>query len=149
MEDLVAAPTPVTLENGDIYLVSPLTARDFTTIFKKIKQERLSTILEAIPKSLPAKQREEIIKVSLQEMDAVDVQKESVWTDVEVLKLACWLALRKKHPELTSAQSEKLLQDENNLLKVLEVLNPSQKNVEESEEAKTDDDEKKTSNDLK
>ena len=148
MEDLVAAPTPVTLGNGDVYLVSPLTARDFTTIFKKIKQERLSSILEAIPRSLPAKQREEIIKVSLQEMDAIDVQKESVWTDVEVLKLACWLGLRKKHPDLTSAQSEKLLQDENNMLKILEVLNPSPKNVEEGEEAKVED-EKKTSNDLK
>lgn len=147
MEDLVAAPTPVTLENGDVYLISPLTARDLMTIFKKAKQERLSSILDAIPKSLPSRQREAIIKVALQEMDAVDIQQNSIWTDVEVLKLACWLSLRKKHPNLTSAQSEKILQNEKDFQNIVDALNQNQKSGVEEKNAESED-EKKTSNDL-
>lgn len=142
MNDLTSAPVPVTLEGGEVYLVSPLTLQDIATILKKAKQERLSMILGAIPQSLDSQSRQEMVQVALRDADSLDVQSPTIWTNVEILKLACWLALRKKHPALNFSQAEKILENEKEMLKILEVLNPQtlEEKVSEEDEKKTDSD---------
>lgn len=125
------APTPVTLSDGSIVIVSPLTSRDMMTIFNFVRQKELTRLLAAIPKDTDVETRKMMIKLAYEESNQFSIADNSViWQDLEVIKQTFFLALRKDTMGITLEKVDSLMQDESNVEAILSAINSKPKDEE-------------------
>lgn len=118
------APTPVTLSDGSVVIVSPLTAKDMTTIFNFVRQKELSRLLTAIPKDTDPETKKMMIKLAYEESSQFSIADNSViWQDLEVIKETFFLALKKETMGMTLEKVDSIMQDEKNMELILSAIN--------------------------
>lgn len=118
------APTPVTLSDGSVVIVSPLTAKDMTTIFNFVRQKELSRLLTAIPKDTDPETKKMMIKLAYEESSQFSIAENSViWQDLEVIKQTFFLALKKETMGMTLEKVDSIMQDEKNMELILSAIN--------------------------
>ena len=76
------APTPVTLSDGSVVIVSPLTAKDMATIFNFVRQKELSRLLTAIPKDTDPETKKMMIKLAYEESSQFSRPGWSAWPEI-------------------------------------------------------------------
>ena len=96
-----AAPVPVTLSNGEIFLCSPLTVSDQMSLLKYARQHELSIKLSAIPQDVPESMRTEMIRIAYESSNQMDISDEKLWEEPEMIQRAIFLSIRRKHPNIT------------------------------------------------
>lgn len=127
------APTPVTLSDGSIVIVSPLTSRDMMTIFNFVRQKELTRLLAAIPKDTDIDTRKMMITLAYEESRQFSIADNSViWQDLEVMKQAFFIALKKETMGMTLEKVDSIMQDEKNMELILSAINNRSKDDADS-----------------
>lgn len=127
------APTPVTLSDGSVVIVSPLTAKDMTTIFNFVRQKELSRLLTAIPKDTDPETKKMMIKLAYEESSQFSIADNSViWQDLEVIRQTFFLALKKETMGMTLEKVDSIMQEEKNMELILSAINGKPKDDNDS-----------------
>ena len=120
---LTTLKAPVTLRDGRSYMLTQLCSRDMMAVVKAAKQRRFAAIVGAIPETCSAEDRKAIFAMAKDEMDKLNVEDESVWSDLDNLALILYFALRKEQPNITIGDVTEMLDDDDNLKVLVEALN--------------------------
>lgn len=131
-----AAPSPVRLSDGNIVILSPLTAQDVTSVLQFARQRELRNMLSAIPPEADVKTRKMMTQTAFEESRNFDVNDTSLWEDMEVLKMVLYFSLRHNHADMTVEKVSKLMENQEDWALMMAALNGDVPKEEPAEEEK-------------
>lgn len=134
-----AAPVPVTLSNGEIFLCSPLTVSDQMSLLKYARQHELSIKLSAIPQDVPASIRSEMIRIAYESSNQMDISDEKLWEEPEMIQRAIFLSIRRKHPNITISTVSAITNNPEDLEAILEAISGTQEGTKKPEKKRRSD----------
>ncbi len=118
------APTPVTLSDGSVVIVSPLTSRDMTTIFNFVRQKELTRLLAAIPKDAEVETRKMMIKLAYEDSRDFRVDdKAQFWVDPDVQRQAFYISLVKETKGMTFEKIDSIMEVPEDQSAILSAMN--------------------------
>ncbi len=108
------ASIPVTLSDGSIIIVSPLTVKDLTSLYQSARMRFLQELLRAIPKDIPSAFRREMIAEAYETSQKMEVGGDEFFENFENVAQAVYLATRKETVGMTPEKAEKILENMDN-----------------------------------
>lgn len=135
-----AAPVPVRLSDGQVVIVTPLTAQDVMAVLQFGRQRELQLMLSAIPRDADEQTRKMMTQTAFTESRNFDVNSASFWNDTEVIQMVLYFSLRHAHTDMKPEKASKLTEnaaDWNTLLSALNGETAEPSDVSADEEKKT------------
>ena len=139
------APTPVTLSNGSVVIVTPLSERDMMAIFNFVRQKELTRLLTAIPKDVDVETKKMMVKLAYEQSNQFNISGSSaIWQDYDVMRQAFYFALRKETVGMTPEKVDVILESDVDKSAVLSALNNAPQDDSDSDSGTGDEEQKKT-----
>ena len=132
-----ASPMPVTLQDGTVYLVSPLTSSELLSIIKTFRKNFIQEQMNSIPLEWSAADKAAVAKSIYEEAKKITMEDNEFLDSFETIRLVVFYAIRRNHPDFSLEKAEKLASNPEDMAVIMKALNPSSGEEEKKEKKRT------------
>lgn len=111
------------LVDGRKIVLTQLTQRDYFSVLKQARKNFLFSMVECIPEELSDKDKDKLREIAFKEMQAMSVDSDYIWKDLDNLLFIFWLAIRPEQPTITLEDVGKMIDEPGNIERIIAAIN--------------------------